>query len=373
MEIVAIAKKQKNKKIHKIYIALRDKTPEVTISTDIEVDPKYWVRQAETVSNKHEFYQRIDIRIKRAKQKVDDVLLYFEQRGEVFSKHDVKRRYRLLEKGTAFYQYAQAELDKDQSLSESTRRQYQYAILHFKKFAGNLPTSAVTNQVIKEFYYYLSQRMKPNSSASYMRAMRKYTKRAVGDDLLSKNPMKKLKLITEEGERDFLDREELLQWIILFKSRTLPKSLQKTLGFYIMTCYTGIPHDDWKHKERLKILPSRIEYIRKKVKHTGRRLIIPIVEEAQFLVMFVQGNTIQQNNQGCNKNLNKICKLTGLNKYITFHTGRITFATMATLLGIDHRVIQEILGHAEYKTTLRYIKMAGLYNEQQMKKFKVQG
>ena len=53
-------------------------------------------------------------------------------------------------------------------------------------------------------------------------------------------------------------------------------------------------------------------------------------------------------------------KRSGIPKHITTHTFRHTFATQLLLGGYDIRTVQEILGHADLKTTERYLHVLGL-------------
>lgn len=55
-----------------------------------------------------------------------------------------------------------------------------------------------------------------------------------------------------------------------------------------------------------------------------------------------------------NKHLKEICAAVGIEKKISFHSARHTFATCALELGINTEVLSKMLGHTELKTTLIY-------------------
>ena len=54
------------------------------------------------------------------------------------------------------------------------------------------------------------------------------------------------------------------------------------------------------------------------------------------------------------RRLRAAVKAAGVEKYVTSHTFRHTFATHLLQQGTDIRTVQELLGHADVKTTMIY-------------------
>jgi site-specific recombinase XerD len=60
-------------------------------------------------------------------------------------------------------------------------------------------------------------------------------------------------------------------------------------------------------------------------------------------------------NQEINKNLKVIAEICGLQKNLTFHVARHTFATTVTLMnGVPIETISKMLGHTKITTTMIY-------------------
>ena len=55
-------------------------------------------------------------------------------------------------------------------------------------------------------------------------------------------------------------------------------------------------------------------------------------------------------------------KKTGINKNVTAHTFRYSFATQLLLNGTDIRTVQELLGHTDVKTTQLYTHFIGRHS-----------
>ena len=58
-----------------------------------------------------------------------------------------------------------------------------------------------------------------------------------------------------------------------------------------------------------------------------------------------------------------------INKNISFHSARHTFATTAITLGIPIEVVSKLLGHNEIKTTQIYAKIINSVKTSEIKKF----
>lgn len=63
--------------------------------------------------------------------------------------------------------------------------------------------------------------------------------------------------------------------------------------------------------------------------------------------------------------------LAGINKRISFHCARHTFATIALNKGISIEVVSKLLGHKDFKTTQIYAKVVDSYKIKEMKKWEI--
>jgi len=59
-----------------------------------------------------------------------------------------------------------------------------------------------------------------------------------------------------------------------------------------------------------------------------------------------------------NRELKDICKIAGINKSVSFHVSRHTFATNFLISGGKIEVLQKLLGHSKIETTMIYVHIA---------------
>ena len=81
--------------------------------------------------------------------------------------------------------------------------------------------------------------------------------------------------------------------------------------------------------------------------------------------IFLNNHGKQMTRQGVFKMIKQECLKKGINKDISPHTIRHTFATHLLLNGADLRIIQELLGHSDISTTQIYTHLTNeeLYND----------
>jgi len=112
-----------------------------------------------------------------------------------------------------------------------------------------------------------------------------------------------------------------------------------------------------------KVNGNRIDYRQKK---TSGFKYLPISETARELI-FANGENVYglpdenvfqiPSQQAVTRALRRWRKRAGINKKITFHTGRHIFATMALTQGVDLYTVSKLLGHADIKNTQIYAKI----------------
>jgi len=173
-----------------------------------------------------------------------------------------------------------------------------------------------------------------------------------------------------EAEIIFLSRSELKLFYDYVMSSPDEKIVKVGTSF-LFQVFTGLRYSDMRD---LKWRDINENFIRRKQIKTGDLVIIPMNKWALSIVKNVPriGNEKvipSYSNQVSNRILKDIAKKCGINKEISTHTARHTFATVSIELGVPLIIVSKLLGHKTVKTTEIYLHLVDNLKAREMSKW----
>ena len=213
--------------------------------------------------------------------------------------------------------------------------------------------------------------MAQNSSTKHLKLLKKIINLSVANSYMAFNPFSTYKVERESVEIDFLDEEELRK-VINFDTPIL--RFERAKDMFLFGCFTGLSYIDIKtltveHFE--KDATGRI-WIKKRRVKTGVLSRIPLLPIAKLILDKYKGGDKLlpiQDPSDINKYLKDIAILCNINKHITFHLARHTFASTVTLANnISLEVVSKMLGHTNTRMTAHYAKLIDKCIGEQMDK-----
>ena len=163
--------------------------------------------------------------------------------------------------------------------------------------------------------------------------------------------------------RGYLTIEEVSR---LYNKEFESLRLEQVRDIFIFSCYTGLAYIDVYNltEDQLNVWADGNTWIsfhrqKTKVPFNVRLLDVPlqIIEKYKH---FRKGKRLLPvpSNQKCNEYLKEIAEVCGINKNITFHVARHTFATTITLgNGVPIETVSKMLGHTNVRTTQIYARI----------------
>ncbi len=337
--------------------------------------------------------------------KIDDIVADFEKEGKIINLQKIREIYSFkLGKvnDVSFYQYVKETIAKEKELKllkPHTLYNYERNMEILKEYKPELSIHAFDETFLMEYESYLlnEKGYSRNSKFHAMCFIRKYTlklfkagkiKNYAFNTYVVGSPEIGEPLYLELDElnklQDLYDSGELLKIVRNSKSKftkykifPLGEKYQEVLKYYLASCYCGLRHSDIKTLKTSEIRGSKIIKKMKKGRKGVRKTVeIPITTDRFECLIernsengFAFGVKVKENAQ-TNKYLKEIAKIAGIDKQLTFHSARHTFAITSLCLGIPIEVISDVLGHAEIETTKRYARVIDSFKIEQMKKWK---
>ena len=187
--------------------------------------------------------------------------------------------------------------------------------------------------------------------------------KAVREGVLQQNPMKMLdkreKFQPSQEEREFLTIEELRHLM------DVPCANEQVKNAFIFSCFSGLRLGDVRTLTWSKIhkMPDgKTLYVHVFMEKTQKPLNVPLSSEA-LKVLQDKVNPdepifkLPSSDATINYHIKKWVKKGHVDKKISFHCSRHTFATMMITLGADLYTTSKLLGHANVATTQIYSKI----------------
>jgi site-specific recombinase XerD len=239
--------------------------------------------------------------------------------------------------------------------------------LQWKFQVSDISIKKLNFEFINDFEFYLKsvRNCSHNTVMGYVKKLKKIVRQCVAKDWLDKDPFMAYKVTLRETHRTVLTEKELK----IMTEKTLIGRMDQIRDIFLFSCYTGLAYSDvekltaaeistgidgekWIMTTRTKtdtatrvpLLPPSLAILAKyegrpDLLHSGR--LLPVIS-----------------NQRMNGYLKELADQCGIQKLLTFHCARHTFATTVTLSnGVPIETVGKMLGHKSLRTTQQYAKV----------------
>ena len=254
-----------------------------------------------------------------------------------------------------------------------TVQRYFTAYMHVKDFIKlkykreDLPLTDITPMFISDFEFYMKTTRKccHNTAVKYIKNFKTIVWIALANGWMKTDPFSNIKYHYDEVDLDFLTEKELET---LIKKEFVIERLQQVKEVYLFCCFTGLAFVDVK-----SLIYSDIEekegqlWIKKRRQKTKNWCHIPMLSPAVQIINKYKNHPLcvrtglvlpVPSNQKMNAYLKEIADLSGINKSLSTHTARHTFATTVTLSNqISIKVVAKMLGHSSINMTKKYARV----------------
>ncbi|MBC7524403.1 MAG: site-specific integrase [Flavobacterium sp.] len=335
-------------------------------STGNSVNPKDWNSKKQLAESKLIDYKVLNGQLSIIKQKINNIYFKLQIENVNIKVDNIIDSYfqKPSKKEDSVISYLNKDLEKlkrliGKDLKQSTWNKFNYAyndVASFIKFSfknKDIPLNELNLNFLEQFEYYLKTE-KNNKQVTLNKTIqrfRKPIKNAISEGYLDKDPFLMYKASRVKKEIIFLTTDELdkLENYSFEQTR-----LNQVRDLFVFCCYTGLAYNEMTNlkSENISIGFDNMEWIQMKREKTSKQIAIPILPKAKSILNKYDNTLPKLSNQKVNSYLKEIGAIIGINKNITHHIARKTFASTILLYNdVPMEIVSELLGHANMVIT----------------------
>lgn len=258
--------------------------------------------------------------------------------------------------------------------SEGTMDIFIRTLEHTRKFiqwkynSNDLDINKLDYDFISDYEFWLKsvRNCSHNTTMKYLANFKKIVLICVKNGWLKRDPFFGYKMAKKTVTKEFLSKRELQ---LIAEKKFEIRRLEQVRDIFLFCCYTGLAYADIHKLKRSEIRlgidgKKWIFTSRKKTDTLSRIPLLPvsldILEKYAHHADCISTDRLLPvlSNQKMNSYLKEIADLCGIQKQLTFHVARHTFATTVTLNnGVPIETVSKMLGHTNLRTTQHYAKL----------------
>lgn len=335
-----------------IYIRITVDRRASFISTGHFIPSRFWDEKNEQIKPEYAYAEEFNIDILERKKEVLQNLVNSGIKKAKVTSSDIKTLSVLGdEKNNLFSFFDRFKNEMQNKREASTIENWRKHLLKLEKFHGStmLDFEQITPEYLVRFENYLLGEgvNRRNDSSNYahavIKSVRKIFNAAIKKKVTSHYPFDNYEMPeVTAGDKDHLTLKELDTWTGFYKT-CKDEFLREAALYFLFGCYSGLRISDWF----LFDLKKRVhkDHIAVRAKKNGQWITIPFTKRLQFVISEIKNLPLVSPEPNLNKRFKDIARACKIDKHISSHCARKTFAvTLCLERGISSETASELMG-----------------------------
>ena len=338
-------------------------------ATRLFINPNNWDSNLQLSKPPNEVNNQINTQLSLIKQEINQAFLFLQVQKEQFDVDDIYLKYKgedvkqaktLMEVFTLHNTKMNAlvgiEYTKSTYSKFTEAKQHIEDFLMYQNKKKNILLEDITLKFLQDFDYYLKTKksFKQITINKSIQRVRKIIKLAIAEGFLFTDPFLLYKPKKVINNVTYLTTEELFE---LENHIFSQPRLDQVRDMFVFCCYTGLPYQEMANLTKKNIVKKFddklwIDMYRQKTK---KQLSVPLLPKAISIIgKYQDSKDILPiiSNQKFNSYIKEIAEIIGIEKKLTHHIARKTFATTVLLYNdVPMEIVSELLGHSKLSTT----------------------
>ena len=341
-----------------IYLNVSSQNKRKRIQLDIFVNPKLWDKKTSRLKGPAEITHDTNLILDNIYSKITKIKTTYILSSKVLTIDSFMDEFNNEMPRANFVSFFKRILDeRKKSIHPNTHRKEKAIYQKLKNFKDELLFCDIDLVFFMTYRSHLSSlgngRVTRNNN---IKIIKKYLRYATKIGVKLQIDLDDIKPGSTKGNRDYLNTKEVEACYKYFNSEWIKPSYKLVLGYFLFSCFTGLRISDVKQIKRRYIKNNK--YTLKNVKG-DKTQVINLNEKAMHVILNEQRLFDSFfSEKHINETLKEIMNVLGVNKHVSFHVARHTFATNLIILGCPITEVQKLLNHSDIKDTMIYVHMA---------------
>jgi site-specific recombinase XerD len=335
-------------------------------STGIFINPENWNSNKQKSFPNNEENTILNNKLNLIHQQIDKAFLFLQISQDTFDVDDIYRKYKGEDVKTEITILGAYDLHNEKTKKligvdfnelswsryvESRRKVAEFITKFYKR--KDIKLKDLDLKFIKDLEYYFKTDLHLKQATIYrsMQRVKKIVHFAIAENYLQRDPFNLYKNKKYKTKIVYLSVEELDK---LEKHNFNQLRLQKVKDLFVFCCYTGLAYLEMSTltTKHIKIGFDGNEWIEMNRQKTDAKISVPLLPKAKVILEKYDNELPKISNQRFNSYLREIAEILEIEKKLTHHIARETFATTVLLYnGVPIEVVSELLGHSKITVT----------------------
>lgn len=341
------------------------------LATGLFISPNQWHSKQQKAKPPNDENNYINAQLSLIKNEINQAFLYLQVNSTNFDVNDIFLKYKgeNIKAEKTLLEAFEIHNNKMEKLigieyAQLSWSRYNLTKNHITEFLklqlkkSDYLLKDLNENFLQEFEYFLKTEKKFQASTTFksLQRTKKVVKMAVSMGFLDKDPFLLHRLARPKKEVVYLTAEELEK---LENHNFTIKRVEQIRDFFVFCCYTGLAFTEMYNLEKKHIVTGfdGNQWIQMQRKKTQKQISIPLLPKALSIIEKYQDcDDIRvlpkASNSKFNTYLKEIADVVGIEKNLTHHIARKTFATTVLLYNdVPMEIVSELLGHSKITIT----------------------
>lgn len=337
-----------------LYLHITGEGKRERLNLDIKIAIKNWLKKKQQLKCVDAHHTDINLIIDNIKAKITNIKTVY--RLSEMQLTPARLKYELVNDmpRVNFCTFFGHMLEQEKlHLKPGTYRRHLSVLNKIKNFMPELFFNEITVNWFEKFKKHCrANKNKETTINSNVRSIKKFLFLAERAGIKLSLNLKDVKGGSMIGNRESLNPTELKRLFRFYNSEFINPSLKITVGYFLFSCMTGLRFSDVMALERPLGDANTIDF--RTIKTSKNQIIALNVKAKEIINSCPDLFKVKYTNEHINRELKTVMKNISVNKKLTFHVARHTFATTYLRVGGKIEKLQQLLGHSNINETMIY-------------------